>query len=93
MFGLVGVQRWRRLELGSRPNARTAGLTMLVGIVGYYVSSRLDFQGLQTLDAQIERLILFTYPFLVILFGGLLLGHPFELMPWPGPASAMSVCL
>ena len=76
VFALVGMQRWRRLARNARPDARTVGLAMLVGIVGYYVSSWLDFQGLQTLDAQIERLILFTYPFLAILFGRLLLGHP-----------------
>jgi drug/metabolite transporter (DMT)-like permease len=76
VFALVGVHRWRALTLETRPNARTIGLAALVGIVGYYVSSWLDFQGLQTLDAQIERLILFTYPFLVILFGRWLLGHP-----------------
>ncbi|WP_319938006.1 DMT family transporter [Sphingomonas sp. S2-65] len=76
VFALVGVQQWRRLERDARPDARTVGLAMLVGVLGYYISSWLDFQGLQTLDAQIERLILFTYPFLVILFGRLLLGHP-----------------
>ncbi len=76
VFALIGAHRWRRLERHARPDARTLGLAMLVGILGYYVSSWLDFQGLQTLDAQIERLILFTYPFLVILFGRLLFGHP-----------------
>ena len=75
VFALVGAHRWRRLEPDARPDARVVGMAMLVGILGYYVSSWLDFQGLQTLDAQIERLILFTYPFLVILFGRLLLGH------------------
>ncbi len=76
VFALVGAHRWWRLDRHARPDARTLGLAMLVGIIGYYVSSWLDFQGLQTLDAQIERLILFTYPFLVILFGRVLLGHP-----------------
>jgi drug/metabolite transporter (DMT)-like permease len=76
VFALVGAYQWQRLERDARPDARTVGQAMLVGILGYYVSSWLDFQGLQTLDAQIERLILFTYPFLVILFGRLLLGHP-----------------
>jgi drug/metabolite transporter (DMT)-like permease len=76
VFALVGVGQWRRLRRDARPDARTVGLAMLVGILGYYISSWLDFQGLQTLDAQIERLILFTYPFGVILFGRLLLGHP-----------------
>lgn len=76
VFALVGVRQWKRLARDERPDARTVGLAMLVGILGYYVSSWLDFQGLQTLDAQSERLILFTYPFMVILFGRLLLGHP-----------------
>jgi drug/metabolite transporter (DMT)-like permease len=76
VFAVVGAHQWQRLARDARPDTRTCALAMLVGIVGYYVSSWLDFQGLQTLDAQIERLILFTYPFLVILFGRLLLGHP-----------------
>jgi drug/metabolite transporter (DMT)-like permease len=76
VFALVGGHQWRQLEQHARPDGRTVGLAMLVGVLGYYVSSWLDFQGLQTLDAQVERLILFTYPFLVILFGRALLGHP-----------------
>jgi drug/metabolite transporter (DMT)-like permease len=78
VFALVGVQQWHRRESHARPNARTFALAALTGVLGYYVSSWLDFQGLQTLEAQVERLILFTYPFLVILFGRLLLGHPFR---------------
>lgn len=78
VFALVGAQQWQRLERNARPEARTVGLAMLVGVLGYYVSSWLDFQGLQTLDAQTERLILFTYPFLVIVFGRLLFGHPLQ---------------
>jgi drug/metabolite transporter (DMT)-like permease len=51
----------------------------MVGIIGYHVSSWLDFEGLETLEAQTERLILFTYPFLVLLFGRVLLKHPLRL--------------
>ncbi|MCP8882768.1 DMT family transporter [Devosia sp. XJ19-1] len=43
--------------------------TMGVGILGYYVSSYLDFAGLAFVSAQYERLVLFTYPFFVLLFG------------------------
>lgn len=57
------------------PNLRSA-LTpklvlssMAVGILGYYVSSYLDFAGLAYVSAQYERLVLFTYPFFVLLFG------------------------
>jgi drug/metabolite transporter (DMT)-like permease len=43
--------------------------SMAVGILGYYVSSYLDFLGLNHVSAQYERLVLFTYPFFVLLFG------------------------
>lgn len=43
--------------------------SMAVGILGYYFSSYLDFLGLNFLTAQYERLVLFTYPFFVLLFG------------------------
>lgn len=43
--------------------------SMAVGILGYYVSSYLDFLGLNFVSAQYERLVLFTYPFFVVLFG------------------------
>jgi len=72
----VGVVEWRRMSPSARPDRRMIAITALVGILGYYVSSWLDFAGLVTLEAQTERLILFTYPFLVILFGRLLLKHP-----------------
>lgn len=43
--------------------------SMAVGVLGYYVSSYLDFAGLAFVSAQYERLVLFTYPFFVLLFG------------------------
>ncbi|KRA95625.1 hypothetical protein ASD83_18425 [Devosia sp. Root685] len=42
---------------------------MSVGALGYYLSSYLDFAGLAFVSAQYERLVLFTYPFFVLLFG------------------------
>ncbi len=78
VFIAVGIVEWRRRPIDKRPSRRDIALAGSVGILGYYLSSWLDFVGLQTLEAQTERLILFTYPFLVILFGRLLLGHPFR---------------
>lgn len=50
--------------LSRREQVRVA----LLGSAGYYVASLLDFQGLQWISAGLERLILFLYPTLVILF-------------------------
>lgn len=53
---------------GKLKPARLAA-SMAVGVLGYYVSSYLDFAGLAFVSAQYERLVLFTYPFFVLLFG------------------------
>lgn len=46
-----------------------------LGILNYYVSSMLDFMGLQYITASVERLILFTYPTIVLLLSALLFGQ------------------
>jgi drug/metabolite transporter (DMT)-like permease len=42
-------------------------LTILLGLAGYYLASYTDFVGLQYVSAGLERLILFTYPTMVVL--------------------------
>lgn len=46
---------------------------LLFGIMGYYVASFLDFNGLRYLTASLERVILFVYPTLVVLIGAVFL--------------------
>ncbi len=47
------------------------GLIILLGLMGYYLSSYLDFLGLQSISAGLERVILFLYPTFVVLFSAL----------------------
>jgi len=42
------------------------------GILGYYLASLLDLMGLELITAQLERLILYTYPGFVMLFSWML---------------------
>jgi drug/metabolite transporter (DMT)-like permease len=50
-------------------------LVALLGALGYYGASILDFLGLKYISAGLERLILFTYPTLTLLFGVVLHGR------------------
>lgn len=43
-----------------------------LGLVGYYLASYLDFTGLQTISAGLERLILFLYPTMVVIIAALI---------------------
>ena len=46
------------------------------GFIGYYVAAYLDFAGLIYITAQLERLVLFTYPVFVMLLGWLFFKRP-----------------
>jgi drug/metabolite transporter (DMT)-like permease len=54
----------------------------LVGCLGYYVSSLLDFLGLQYVSAGIERLVLFIYPTLVLLMSALIFKVKIKSLQW-----------
>ncbi|HXD76931.1 MAG TPA: DMT family transporter [Puia sp.] len=48
------------------------GWVILLGLLGYYVSSLFDFIGLQYISAGLERLILFLYPSFAVLINAML---------------------
>jgi drug/metabolite transporter (DMT)-like permease len=81
IFVAVGIVAWRRRLALHPPGAPPLldGPTLLrtvgVGVLGYYGASYLDFAALTYITAQLDRLILLTYPFLVVLFGALLFGR------------------
>lgn len=75
---LVTILR-RNPALRASLTPRLVASSMAVGALGYYLSSYLDFAGLAFVSAQYERLVLFTYPFFVLLFGVWFFG---ERMVW-----------
>lgn len=68
---------WYSTRGGARPLTRAdwKGILML-GFLGYYLSSLLDFLGLQYITASLERLILFLYPTIVALISWVFLKKP-----------------
>jgi len=78
IFAAVGLwayalRRAKGLPVGPRDVAWAAGM----GFLGYYVASAFDFAGLEYITAQLERLVLFTYPIFVMLIGAAFYGQPF----------------
>ncbi|WP_271106010.1 DMT family transporter [Pseudomonas tohonis] len=61
---------------------------VLLGMFGYYLSSLFDFYGLESISAGLERLILFTYPTLVLIFQAL----AFRERPSRRTLLAMGLC-
>ena len=65
----------RRARGEGDPSRSTIALAALTGFFGYYMASQLDFAGLQYISAQLERLVLFTYPMFIMFLGALFQGH------------------
>lgn len=54
----------------------------VIGCLGYYISSLLDFIGLQYVSAGIERLILFVYPSIVLLLSAVVFKEKIKPVQW-----------
>ena len=72
----------------ARLSAKDWAHVLLLGMLGYYLSSLFDFYGLQYISAGLERLILFTYPTLVLLLQMLAMGE----RPGPRTFLALGLC-
>ncbi|HEY0915948.1 MAG TPA: DMT family transporter [Solimonas sp.] len=79
VFLAVAAWTWRRQP---RLDARDLGRIALLGLLGYYLSSMLDFLGLQYVSAGLERLILFLTPSFVLLIGLFVLGRSVTRRQW-----------
>ncbi len=74
---LVSNYRKKEKKTGKSPiKPKEIALIIFLGFIGYYISSLLDFVGLQYIDASLERLILFVYPTIVVILSKIFLKKP-----------------
>lgn len=79
VFLWVGLRESR----GAKPLTRREwGAVVVLGLLGYYGASILDFLGLQYITAGLERLILFTYPTMTLLLGAAFYGNRIGRREW-----------
>lgn len=76
-FLLIAFLERRRAKARGALLSRRDGLRIIVlGLLGYYLASFLDFLGLEYISAGLERLILFLTPTIVVLITVLVLRRP-----------------
>ncbi len=68
----IGVAIWARRHHAVPMTLHERGLVVGLGLIGYYLSSYLDFLGLQYITAGLERLILFLYPTMTVILAAVL---------------------
>jgi drug/metabolite transporter (DMT)-like permease len=67
----IGVALWVKRHHAEPLGRHDQILVLVLGLVGYYLSSFLDFLGLQYISAGLERLILFLYPTITVILSTL----------------------
>ncbi len=72
----IGVAIWIRHQHAEPLNTHDRLLVLALGLIGYYLSSFLDFLGLQYISAGLERLILFLYPTLTVILSASIYRRP-----------------
>jgi drug/metabolite transporter (DMT)-like permease len=72
LYIIVGVVMWGRLA--KKPSLRDVCNAAAIGLLGYYLASYLDLSGLEYVSAQLERLMLYAYPSMVVIIGALFFG-------------------
>lgn len=72
----VAMAMWTGLSGGGAKMTPNDWLGIIgLGFIGYYLSSYLDFAGLQYVSAGLGRLVLYLYPTLVLILSALFLGQ------------------
>ncbi|MER1940458.1 DMT family transporter [Castellaniella sp. FW104-16D08] len=89
-FALVACFQAKKARQGqiARLGAQDAWRIFVLGFIGYYLSSFLDFLGLQYISAGLERLILFLAPTFVLLISAAFLKKPISQRQWLAMALA-----
>ena len=81
-FTISSVVALSNRENRKKLNARNLIQIIIIGFLGYYIASFLDFAGLQYVSAGLERLILFVYPTLVLLMSWQFFGQQISRNQW-----------
>lgn len=84
IFAAVALVFMRRVRAGHEQalSPLQRGQVVLLGFIGYYLASYLDFLGLQYISASLERLILFLSPTFIILFTAVFLRRRIVAKQW-----------
>lgn len=68
----IGIALWAKRQHAEPLCGHDKLLVLALGLIGYYLSSFLDFLGLQYISAGLERLILFLYPTMTVILSALI---------------------
>ena len=82
IYFVVGLILWFKKPQLHPAYKSNMGIILLLGILGYYVASFLDLWALQYISAQLERVVLFCFPTIVVLLSRWVFKTPMPRNIW-----------
>ena len=79
---IVGIYIYRVTNQALASKTKLVVSAAAVGILAYYFAALFDLIGLQYVSAQLGRMVLYTYPTFVVLFGLLFFGQTARALTW-----------
>lgn len=83
IYLVIGLILWRKNRARHTLYKQNLGIIFILGILGYYVASYLDLWALQYISAQLERVVLFCFPTIVVLLSRWVFKTPMPRNIWP----------
>lgn len=74
-IGMFIISKQKLLQQKNRLPLKHWFAAAFVGLFGYYLATYLDLKGLELANAQLERIILYAYPTLVMVLGAIIFKH------------------
>lgn len=89
---VIGFTAWRTQRRNALETTSSPPLAKVaaVGLLGYYLASFLDMEGLRTVPAQLERVIIYTYPVMIAVLSRLFVGARHRPRTWAALALSYS---
>lgn len=82
IYFVVGAILWFKKPQLHAAYKNNIGIILVLGILGYYVASFLDLWALQYISAQLERVVLFCFPTIVVLLSRWVFKTPMPRNIW-----------
>lgn len=82
IYIVVAIAAWRRRPERRAYIKQSLPVACGLGVLGYFVASYLDLLGLQYISAQLERVVLFSFPTIVVILSRVFFKTPLPKNTW-----------
>nr|WP_255528948.1 DMT family transporter [Glaciecola sp. MH2013] len=82
IYLIIALLAWQRKPQRRKETLSSLPIICVLGVLGYFLASYLDLLGLQYISAQLERVVLFSFPTIVVVMSWIFFKTPMQKKTW-----------